>query len=80
MSLIGKLLKLGAGLLSLPFLPLLALPPVNLLLHRMTGARVNREALAQQFFSGLWGLTTPCFSTGLNERTARRAPYQRRYF
>jgi hypothetical protein len=80
MSIISNLLKVSAGLLSLPFQPLLALNPVNSLLDRMSGGRVNRDVLAQQFFSGLWGLTTSCFTTGLNERSAHQAPYQRRYF
>lgn len=80
MSIISNLLKVSAGLLSLPFQPLLALNPVNSLLDRMTGGRVNRDILAQQFFSGLWRLTVAHFSTGLAERNAHQAPYQRRYF
>lgn len=80
MTVITNLLKVAAGLLSLPLQPLLALDPVNSLLDRMTGGRVNRDVLAQQFFSGLWGLAVHHFSTGLEERSARQVPYRPRNF
>jgi len=80
MSIITNLLKVGAGLLSMPFQPLLALNPVNSLFDRMTGGRVNRDVLAQQFFSGLWGLTMAHFSTALAERNAQQVAYRPRNF
>ena len=80
MSIITNLLKVGAGLLSMPFQPLLSLNPVNLLLDRMTGGRVNRDILARNFFSGLWGLTVSHFSTALAERNAQQVAYRPRNF
>ncbi|MBS7777413.1 hypothetical protein [Acidovorax sp. CCYZU-2555] len=80
MSVITNLLKVGAGLLSIPFQPLLAINAVNSLVNKMTGGYVNRDILARNFFSGLWGLTVAHFNSGLGDHDAQQAPYRPRDF